>query len=204
MAASSSAADAAHSPATPVLDRPESRGFWNVGWPLLMLAVLGVLALRACVPPPVAPSAFDAAAASRNANERALAAMTALLDAPVDATPERVLAALNLLSINFASGSAQVPADGAAVLDGAARVIALLPPQTRIDVIGHTDGTGTRDGNLTLSQLRAQAVIAELAARGLPSERLIARAAGDTQPIAANATDAGRFANRRIEFALAR
>lgn len=186
-----------------MLDRTEARGFWSVGWPLLMLAVLAALAARACVPPPASSAPFDVAAASRAANEAALAQMEALVAAPADATPERVLAALNALSVNFASGSAQVPPEASAVLAAAAGVVALLPPTSVLVVTGHTDNSGTHTVNLALSQRRAESVLTELMARGLPRGRLRAVGVGDAQPVATNATDAGRYANRRIAFALA-
>ena len=54
--------------AVAVLDRPEARGFWNVAWPLAMLAIMAAIIVQSCVPERVAPPKFDAAAATRAAN----------------------------------------------------------------------------------------------------------------------------------------
>jgi outer membrane protein OmpA-like peptidoglycan-associated protein len=182
-----------------LLDRPEPSGFWDRGWPLLMLAVMTALLVRACIPsaPPAAP-AFDTAAAARAANERAMAALAAL---PANAPISDVVRALNLAVVNFASGSAEIPPDARAVLAKAAAVIAALPANVRLEIGGHTDDTGMVEGNLALSQARAQAVLDALAAAGAPRDRLLAKGYGDARPIASNATEEGRFHNRRIEFA---
>lgn len=183
----------------PLADRPEPVGFWDRVWPLLMLGVITAALIRACIPStPPAPPAFDPDAAARTANEKALAALSAL---PASPPIEEALRALNLPVVNFASGSAEIPAAARTVLAKAAAVIAALPPSVKLEIAGHTDSAGTVDGNLALSQARAQAVLEFLVAAGAPRERLIARGYGDARPIASNATDEGRFRNRRIEFA---
>ena len=72
-------------------------------------------------------------------------------------------------------------------------------PEFRVRVGGHTDDTGRPEINVRLSLERAAAVVAWLAARGVEPGRLIAKGYGATQPIADNATEAGRARNRRIE-----
>jgi len=71
-----------------------------------------------------------------------------------------------------------------------------------VEVQGHADAKGSAQYNLGLSQRRAEAVRAYLVGKGIPSERLVARGYGDTQPIASNATAVGREQNRRVEFVL--
>ncbi|MDH5305387.1 MAG: OmpA family protein, partial [Gammaproteobacteria bacterium] len=73
---------------------------------------------------------------------------------------------------------------------------------SRIAVIGHSDATGSADGNLQISRARAAAVAAALQLRGVARDRLIVEGRGATQPIASNDTVAGRERNRRIEFEL--
>lgn len=73
-------------------------------------------------------------------------------------------------------------------------------PSTFIDVYGHTDSVGTDAYNQTLSENRAQSVASYLASRGVQSERIATQGFGESQPIADNATDAGRAANRRVEI----
>lgn len=73
-------------------------------------------------------------------------------------------------------------------------------PQTLIDVYGHTDSTGSDAYNQTLSENRARSVASYLEARGVSGARLATRGFGETQPIADNATEEGRAANRRVEI----
>ena len=54
--------------------------------------------------------------------------------------------------------------------------------------------------NLRISRERAQAVADFLTQNGVESDQLIAQGYGATRPIADNATEAGRTANRRIEI----
>lgn len=75
-------------------------------------------------------------------------------------------------------------------------------PGTDIKVIGHTDSRGTEQYNMTLSQKRAAAVKAYAVAQGVPSSRLITIGKGFAEPIADNATEEGRAANRRVEIVI--
>lgn len=71
---------------------------------------------------------------------------------------------------------------------------------TSIEVAGHTDSTGSERYNRALSQKRAESVRQILVLAGVPGDRLTARGYGSTEPVADNATDAGRVANRRVEI----
>lgn len=73
-------------------------------------------------------------------------------------------------------------------------------PKTMIDVLGHTDATGSDSYNQTLSERRAGSVADYLAAQGVQSVRIATRGYGKTQPIATNDTVDGRAANRRVEI----
>ena len=72
--------------------------------------------------------------------------------------------------------------------------------QTYIDVLGHTDSTGSDEYNEALSQRRAQSVSDYLSAHGVALARIGTRGYGEGQPIASNDTDAGRAENRRVEI----
>ena len=74
--------------------------------------------------------------------------------------------------------------------------------QTIIEVAGHTDSVGTDSYNQTLSVQRAQAVANYLIARGVNRERIIVTGAGESRPVASNATEAGRAENRRVEITI--
>ncbi len=74
--------------------------------------------------------------------------------------------------------------------------------KTYVDVLGHTDSTGSDAYNQALSERRAYAVADYLSSRGVQSARLAARGYGESQPKASNLDTAGRSANRRVEIRL--
>lgn len=74
--------------------------------------------------------------------------------------------------------------------------------KTIVDVYGHTDSTGDDAYNLQLSQRRAVSVATVLANQGIDQRRFYIEGKGETQPIASNATEAGRAQNRRVEIKL--
>ena len=74
-------------------------------------------------------------------------------------------------------------------------------PALRVDVVGHTDAQGDAAHNQRLSERRARAVVAALVAtHGIAADRLQARGAGATVPVASNDDEAGRARNRRVEL----
>ncbi|MBO9474976.1 OmpA family protein [Shimia sp. R10_1] len=73
-------------------------------------------------------------------------------------------------------------------------------PDLRIEIQGHTDSQGREAMNEALSQTRAQAVLTALQDRRVLTSGYTAVGYGESQPIADNGTEAGREANRRIEF----
>ena len=71
----------------------------------------------------------------------------------------------------------------------------------RLTIIGHTDSKGTDAYNMALGMRRAIAVRDKLLEFGLdPSRILGVESRGESEPIATNDTEEGRFENRRIEF----
>jgi OmpA-OmpF porin, OOP family len=72
----------------------------------------------------------------------------------------------------------------------------------KIEIGGHTDGQGSDEGNLALSQARAEAVLVALQVRRVDVSGFVAKGYGETVPLGDNATEDGREANRRIEFKL--
>lgn len=110
--------------------------------------------------------------------------------------------ALNLMNIYFDTGSASITRDSLETLTSAANAIKQAPAGTRIEVGGHTDNTGSADANVTLSQQRADAVVAKLGELGVAAGMLSAKGYGQAKPRASNDTEEGRAQNRRIEFAV--
>jgi outer membrane protein OmpA-like peptidoglycan-associated protein len=103
--------------------------------------------------------------------------------------------------INFDPGTANLRTDDVGDLNDIARVLAAYP-DSRAAIVGYADARGDSRFNRDLGANRARAVIAALAARGVPAERLEARSGGEDRPAATNATPAGRFENRRTELVI--
>ena len=73
--------------------------------------------------------------------------------------------------------------------------------QTYIDVLGHTDTTGSNEHNQLLSERRAAAVADYLATRGVARARMATRGFGETAPLyVPDDTEMKRAANRRVEI----
>lgn len=107
--------------------------------------------------------------------------------------------------ILFASGSASIGSQGAAVLQKVAAQLKKLPHD--IEVQGHTDNVPVRKGarfpsNWELGAARAAAVVRLFQDAGIDKERLRATSFADTRPVESNATPEGRARNRRIEIRL--
>jgi outer membrane protein OmpA-like peptidoglycan-associated protein len=101
--------------------------------------------------------------------------------------------------IHFATGSAEIEPESADALS----VIASYLGETEggYYIVGHTDDTGTLEGNLTLSEQRAAAVKQALVNDyGVDAARLETRGVGPLAPVSTNTGDAGRALNRRVEI----
>lgn len=74
-------------------------------------------------------------------------------------------------------------------------------PRFLVTVEGHTDNVGNKKANQTLSQKRAESVVAWLVnSGGIDAKQLKAKGYGDAKPIASNKTADGRAKNRRVDF----
>ena len=104
-------------------------------------------------------------------------------------------------NITFAFDSSNLQPQFYPVLDNVADTLNEYN-QTVIEVAGHTDSVGTEAYNQTLSVQRAQSVANYLSGRGVMRERMIVTGAGESRPIASNATEAGRAQNRRVEITI--
>ena len=118
----------------------------------------------------------------------------------VVASQQSVLdAALANRIIEFESGKAALTPSGMAILDQMSEALKKLNG-IKVEVIGHTDNAGSRAGNLSLSQARAEAVKTYVAARGIQADSIAVSGEGPDRPVADNRTPDGRARNRRIEF----
>ena len=75
-------------------------------------------------------------------------------------------------------------------------------PNSTIQIIGHTDNTGSADYNQSLSTDRALAVSSILQQNGVPQFRIQSTGRGESQPIASNLTPEGRAQNRRVDVVI--
>jgi len=82
------------------------------------------------------------------------------------------------------------------------RIINLMNerPTMQIEISGHTDNVGSDVYNMSLSQRRANAVVAYLKQKNMDSGRMTVEAFGETSPVDSNETAEGRKRNRRVEF----
>jgi OOP family OmpA-OmpF porin len=104
---------------------------------------------------------------------------------------------LTLKGVTFALNSATLTPQDQLLLNSVAAILRQRP-QFNVDVVGHTDNTGSDTLNQDLSERRASAVRDYLVEQGIPAERLTARGAGSSEPIADNDTAEGRALNRRV------
>ena len=111
-----------------------------------------------------------------------------------------LITALNDSVVNFPSGSAEVPARMADLLQNAADDLKKLPAGHVLEIAGYTDNTGNPGDNVTLSQARAAAVRDAFITYGVNPDMLVAKGYGQADPIASNDTLEGRLKNRRIEY----
>jgi outer membrane protein OmpA-like peptidoglycan-associated protein/tetratricopeptide (TPR) repeat protein len=104
-----------------------------------------------------------------------------------------------LRNIFFDTGKSTLTSASNTELD---RLVKLMKdvPSLKIELSGHTDNTGSASGNQSLSQARADAVVAYLANNGIDKSRLTSKGYGSAKPIATNDTADGRQQNRRTEF----
>jgi outer membrane protein OmpA-like peptidoglycan-associated protein len=78
--------------------------------------------------------------------------------------------------------------------------ILLAYPDLKVQVEGYTDNIGGDQYNLTLSQQRGDAVRAYLVSQGVSPNNITATGYGMSNPVADNATAAGRAQNRRVNL----
>lgn len=158
-----------------------------------------------------AEAALDGAQVERNAQvaaareqELALVRQEAELVAGAKLPPSRQDArgqVFTLAGDAFGSGQARLTASAAASVRALGTYLARLGV-SGVQVVGHSDSQGNPEANQRLSQERADAVRAGLAEAGLGRGKSSARGAGDAEPVADNATAAGRARNRRVEVIL--
>ena len=117
----------------------------------------------------------------------------------VSKTPDGESILVNLPDVTFAVDSTTISPSFRAALDEVAQSLQKYP-DSLIDVMGHTDSTGSDSHNLDLSRRRADSVKGYLAMRGVPGARVATIGYGEQYPRADNNTEEGRALNRRVEI----
>lgn len=104
-------------------------------------------------------------------------------------------------NITFDSNDANIKPAFQPVLNSIAKVINEYS-KTMVQVNGYTDSTGSAATNNSLSLMRANSISNYLRLRGVNGNRIVSNGYGSSNPIASNATAAGREQNRRGEIVL--
>ena len=117
----------------------------------------------------------------------------------VTETPDGTGILVNLPDVTFAVDSTTISPSFRAALDEVAASLQKYP-NSLVDVMGHTDSTGSDAYNLDLSRRRAESVANYLVSRGTNRARIATVGYGEQYPRADNTTEQGRALNRRVEI----
>ena len=117
----------------------------------------------------------------------------------VTETPDGTGILVNLPDVTFAVDSTTISPSFRAALDEVAASLQKYP-NSLVDVMGHTDSTGSDAYNLDLSRRRAESVANYLVSRGTNRARIATVGYGEQYPRADNTTAQGKALNRRVEI----
>lgn len=148
------------------------------------------------VPAPAVPVAAASEPAPAPAYVAPAPAPAPAYVAPEPAAPQKLV----LEGVNFDFDKATLRQEDIGSLDDDVEALKAWG-DVNIEVAGHTDSMGSDAYNMKLSRQRAEAVRNFLISRGVAADRLTAKGYGESQPVADNATEEGRFKNRRVELA---
>lgn len=100
--------------------------------------------------------------------------------------------------INFASGSTSVQSNSTKDLEKIYNLL-IQAENSKVTIVGHTDNVGGDAANIPLSKNRAQAIVNYLKNKGIPENRFqMIDGKGASEPVADNASEAGKAKNRRV------
>ena len=180
------------------------------------LGIVGLMAsgLMACASPPseqvaandpapgttAAPTA-NAAANTTPSQDRRTSVKQALSEAGLNVsdTPEGLVKASIPSDAAFGLGRTTIGPAFGKLLDKVAAVLGQFP-ETTLEIVGHTDTSGSDALNLVISRKRAESARHHLVTQGVAATRITSQGWGADQPMADNNTAAGRAANRRVEL----
>jgi outer membrane protein OmpA-like peptidoglycan-associated protein len=129
-----------------------------------------------------------------------LAEASRIAQAAARATDKEIV--ITILAINLFTPGNEVKPAGKTILDGVGAFLQKYP-RNAVVVRGHTDSQGSQTANEAVSEKRGQKVREYLVRnQNTDPNRISAEGLGPTQPVATNATEAGRALNRRVEVAV--
>jgi OmpA-OmpF porin, OOP family len=100
--------------------------------------------------------------------------------------------------LNFNTGSSMISGSSTKELEKIYNLL-IQAENSKLTIVGHTDNVGNSDTNLMLSKNRAEAVVAYLVKKGIPTSRFqMVEGKGQGEPLADNATADGKAQNRRV------
>ena len=111
-----------------------------------------------------------------------------------------------LKNIYYDFNSAELTPKDKSVLDTTLLILLKEAPEFIVEIGAHTDSIGDTEYNMKLSQERADNVVKYLITKGIPTDRLVAKGYGASEPLAPNFlpdgsdNEEGREKNRRTEF----
>jgi outer membrane protein OmpA-like peptidoglycan-associated protein len=101
--------------------------------------------------------------------------------------------------LNFATGSAEMPADAQATTAALAQILQSYP-NARVRIEGYADARGSEGANAQLGARRAETVATALINAGVQPARVTAASGGESNPVDTNATTQGQAENRRTDL----
>jgi outer membrane protein OmpA-like peptidoglycan-associated protein len=110
-------------------------------------------------------------------------------------------------TLNFKTGSGELAPGQRHTLDSLAgevrrleNLAQLVGASFHLQIVGHTDESGTTEVNRRLSQERADTIQADLVSTGIDPRNLSATGVGSREPVSHEITEEGRGLNRRVTF----
>jgi len=172
-----------------------------------LAAVLFIAGCASSTPPAEAPAAQQAAPANSwtarlDALKAELESSTKGTGVVISQTADNQLHVVIPNELSFDTGRANVKRNLAQVLDKVAEGLKSATTAS-LRVVGHTDSTGSEEGNERLSVSRADSVRNHLVGRGVSTTAITTDGRGSREPVADNGTVAGRAQNRRVELFVA-
>jgi peptidoglycan-associated lipoprotein len=169
----------------------------------LMLFVAAVAGCASCPPTPSASTpTWSASASPAPAPEVSASAPTppasrALRLPPAPTNGFRTHEALR--DVHFGPGRSDALWADTRVLDGAVGWLKENPTRL-LRIEGYTDGSGTREQNLSIGEKRARFVMKYLVSRGVEAARIAVASYGADRPVCTETTEACRARNRRVQL----